>query len=130
MPQVWFPSTPVYYAEDPRHETRHADTRAYEPQNEPKTVYWDTCSALLRDRLCVPLLLVGVFDSEQLHMLNRSDRHWLFSCRLAASLAAIWAAGLAALFVQGFHEVWQLWKQAWQQGPAPVASNLPQEHCE
>ena len=34
---------------------------------------WDTCSALLRDRLCVPLLLAGAFDSEELHMLNRGQ---------------------------------------------------------
>ena len=38
--------------------TRHANTRAYEPQKDLETACWDACSALLQDRLCVPLFLV------------------------------------------------------------------------
>ena len=37
---------------------------------------------LLRNRLCVPLFLVGAFDSEELHMLNRGHKNGLTSCRL------------------------------------------------
>ena len=44
-----------------------------------ETAYWDTGSALLRNRLCVPLFLTGAFDSEELHMLNRGPKKWLSS---------------------------------------------------
>ena len=44
------------------------------------------CSALLRDRICVPLFLAGVFDSEELHMLNTGHRNGLSSCRLGCRL--------------------------------------------
>ena len=46
------------------------------------TADWDACSALLINRLCEPLFLAGVFDSEELHMLNRGHRYGLSSCRL------------------------------------------------
>jgi hypothetical protein len=52
---------------------------------------------MLRNRLCVPLFLAGVFDSEELHMLSRAHKNRLSSCRLAAT----WAAGLAELLVEG-----------------------------
>ena len=45
----------------------------------------------------MPLFLAGVSDSEELHMLNRGHKNGLSSCRLAAT----WAAGLAALLVDG-----------------------------
>ena len=85
-PKRQIPRPPNYYAKDPRHETRHADTRAYEPQNEPETACWDTYSALLKDRLCVPVFLAGVFDSEGLHTPNRGHRNGLSSCRLGCTL--------------------------------------------
>ena len=44
------PAPPDYYPRDARHETRHADTRPYEPQHHPPTAYWDECSALLSTR--------------------------------------------------------------------------------
>ena len=37
IPQLMLPSPADYYAKDPRHKTGHADTRAYEAQNEPET---------------------------------------------------------------------------------------------
>ena len=76
---------PKYYAEDARHETSHADTRAYESQDEPRTACGDACSALLGNRLG-PLFLAGVFDSEEVHMLNRGHRNGLSSCRLGCHL--------------------------------------------
>ena len=79
---------PRYYAKDPRHETRHADIRAYEPQNEPETAYRDTYSAFLGEGLCLPLFLAGVFDSDELHMLNRGHRNGLSSCRLGCHLGS------------------------------------------
>ena len=72
----------------PRYEKNHADTRACEPQNEPGTACWDACSALLRNRLCVPLFLVGVFDSEELCMLNRGQKNGLSSCRRGCHLGS------------------------------------------
>ena len=75
-----------YYAKHARHKTRRADTKAYEQQNEPGTACWDECSALLRNRLCVPLFPAGVFDSEELHMLHRGHRNGLSSCRLGCRL--------------------------------------------
>ena len=87
LPQVTIPSSPDY-ANDARHETSHADTTAYEPQNEPGTACRDAYSALLRNRLCAPLFLAGVFDSEELHMLNRGHRNGLSSCRLGCHLGS------------------------------------------
>jgi hypothetical protein len=72
------------YATDARHERKHAG----KPQNEPGTACWDACSALLRNRLCVPLFLAGVFDSEELHMLNRGLRNGLSRCRLGCHLGS------------------------------------------
>ena len=52
------------------HDTKqNMQTWAYAPQKDPETAYWDACSALLRDRHCVPLVL-GYWQ----HMLNRG--HW------------------------------------------------------
>ena len=70
----------------PRHETRRADTKAYKQQTEPGTACWDACSALLRNTLCVPLFLAGVFDSEELHLLHRGHRNGLSSCMLGCRL--------------------------------------------
>ena len=79
-PQATVPSPPRdYYARDAQHETSPANTRAYEPQNEPGTACWDACSALLRNTLCVPLVLAGEFDSEELHMLHRGHGKGLSS---------------------------------------------------
>ena len=110
-PQVTVPSPPGYYAKDTRQETSHADTRAYEPQHDPGTAKWDVCSALLKYRLCVPLFLAGVFDSEELHMLLQAwlphgQQVWLHS------------------WLRVWHKVWQLREQAWQGAPAPVASTI------
>ena len=43
---------------------------------------------LLRNRLCVPLFLAGVFDSEELHVLNRGHKNGLSSCRLGCHLGS------------------------------------------
>ena len=59
MPQVTDPSPPpppppITMQRNARHETRHADARAYEPQKEPKTACRDVWSALLRDSSVCP----------------------------------------------------------------------------
>ena len=102
IPQVTVPSPRSYYANDPRHETKHADTRAYEPQNETETAYWDTYSAFLRDRFCVPLSLAGVFDSEELHMLNRGHRNGFSSCRLGCRLSCHLGSRFGCTLDSGF----------------------------
>ena len=93
--QVTAPPPPDYYAKDLRCEAKHADTRAHEPQNDPETASWDANSALLSDALCVPLFLVRVFDSEELHMLNRGHWNGVSSCRLGCPLGC--RLGAAAL---------------------------------
>ena len=63
-------------------------TKAHEPQNEPGTACWDACSALLRNWLCVPPFLAGVFDYEELRMLNRGHSNARSSCRLGCYLGS------------------------------------------
>ena len=77
----------------------------------------------------MPLFLVGVFDSEELHVPNRGHMKGVSICRLGCRLGS----GLAALLVEGLARIWKLgeqaWQGAWQGAPAPVASSLPREHC-
>ena len=92
IPQVTFPSPPRLVCKG--RTTRNKSCRLLEG-------CWDACSALLRDRLCVPLLLAGVVDSEEMHMLNRGHRNGVSSCRLGCHLGSRFACtlgeGLAAL---------------------------------
>ena len=106
------PRPPEYCARDARHETRHADKRAYEPQNEPETACWDAFSALLRDRPCVPLFLAGVFD-----MLNRGHRNRLSSCRLGCHLGSrfgmrfgSFGGRLGSRLGRGLQPLWQFYE--------------------
>ena len=82
----------------------------------------------MRDRLCVPLFLAGVVDPEELHMLNGATGMG----SPAAGLAATWAAGLAALLVEGLARGLAALGSGLAAGlaeaPAPVASSLPREH--
>ena len=123
IPQVMVPSPAIYYAKDPWHETRHADTRAYEAQSYPDTAYWGTCSALLRDRLCLP---VGSFVIASRHRetLVRQPlacgpppalpprRPGIGQSRIATSLGPHWCHLLRAA-VQGFGFVGRAAARQW-----------------
>ena len=63
IPKVAVPSPPP--REHKRHVTRSKTCKheAYEPQIDSETACWDACSALLRNRLCVPPFLARVFDT-------------------------------------------------------------------
>ena len=70
------PPPPADYARDARHKARQANNRAYEPLNDPKKACWHACLGPLSHMLCVPLFLAGVFDFEELHMLNRDHLNY------------------------------------------------------
>ena len=77
VPEVTVPSpAPRYYAKDARHKARQENNKPYEPLNNLKNACLHACLRPVRHMLCVPLFLAGVFDFEELHMLNRDHLNY------------------------------------------------------
>ena len=97
-----------------------------------KTAYWDTCTALLRGRLCSPLFLAGVFDSDERHMLNRGHRNGLSSyrlgCRLGCHLGSRFGCTLGSGFGTRLAALGAGLAGGLTGSSSPCASSLPQEH--
>ena len=96
-----------------------------------KTTSWDACSALLRDKLCVPLFLPRVFDFEELQSYTCSTGATGMgspAAGLAAGLAANWTADLAALMVDGLAQDLGALGTSWAAGSAGGSSPCG-KHC-